>query len=62
MFETSFSQTCYMFLEPFTGLSLDGCKNVFSDFRALIGELDEDIDAGLDFNGIKAEPLNSVSH
>ena len=31
-------------------------------YRAVIGEVDDDADNGLDFNNIKAEPLNSVSH
>lgn len=35
---------------------------IFSPNRAVIGEIDDDADNGLDFNNIKAEPLNSVSH
>lgn len=32
--------------------------HVFSRFRALIGEVDEDLDSRLDLENIRAEPLN----
>jgi len=30
--------------------------------RAVIGELDEEVDARLDMSAIKAEPLNAIVH
>ncbi|XP_065938614.1 U6 snRNA-associated Sm-like protein LSm8 [Magallana gigas] len=39
-----------------------GLYIIRGDNVAVIGEIDDDADNGLDFNNIKAEPLNSVSH
>uniref|UniRef100_A0A8W8LSR6 U6 snRNA-associated Sm-like protein LSm8 n=1 Tax=Magallana gigas TaxID=29159 RepID=A0A8W8LSR6_MAGGI len=39
-----------------------GLYIIRGDNVAVIGEIDDDVDNGLDFNNIKAEPLNSVSH
>lgn len=30
--------------------------------RAVIGEVDDDTDNGLDFESIRAEPLNAITH
>ena len=34
----------------------------FFSFRAVIGEIDEELDRNLDMPQIRAEPLNSVTH
>lgn len=34
----------------------------FLSLRAVIGELDDDTDGGLDFENIRAEPLNAIVH
>lgn len=34
----------------------------FCLYRAVIGELDEEVDARLDMSAIKAEPLNAIVH
>ena len=39
-----------------------GLHIVRGDNIAVVGEIDEDIDARLDLHNIKAEPLNAVSH
>ncbi|XP_060076424.1 U6 snRNA-associated Sm-like protein LSm8 [Ylistrum balloti] len=39
-----------------------GLYIIRGDNVAVIGEIDDDTDGGLDFNNIKAEPLNSVIH
>ncbi|XP_064607237.1 U6 snRNA-associated Sm-like protein LSm8 [Liolophura sinensis] len=39
-----------------------GLYIIRGDNVAVIGELDDDTDNGLDFNNIHAEPLNAVTH
>ncbi|XP_041377157.1 U6 snRNA-associated Sm-like protein LSm8 [Gigantopelta aegis] len=39
-----------------------GLYIVRGDNVAIIGEIDDDTDSSMDFNNIKAEPLNSVVH
>ncbi|XP_046339492.1 U6 snRNA-associated Sm-like protein LSm8 [Haliotis rubra] len=39
-----------------------GLYIVRGDNVAVIGEIDDDTDSAMDFNNIKAEPLNSVVH
>ncbi|ESO99419.1 hypothetical protein LOTGIDRAFT_186799 [Lottia gigantea] len=39
-----------------------GLYIIRGDNIAVIGEIDDDTDQGLDFQNIKAEPLNSVVH
>ncbi|KAK3587563.1 hypothetical protein CHS0354_004853 [Potamilus streckersoni] len=39
-----------------------GLYIIRGDNVAVIGEVDEDTDSSLDFNTIKAEPLNPVTH
>ncbi|GFN90893.1 U6 snRNA-associated sm-like protein lsm8 [Plakobranchus ocellatus] len=39
-----------------------GLYIVRGDNVAVIGEVDDETDNGLDFEGIRAEPLNSITH
>jgi len=40
-------------------ISLSVCDYLY---RAVVGEIDEDIEKRLDFSSIKAEPLNAIMH
>ena len=35
---------------------------LFDWYRAIVGEIDEDLDADINLNDIRAEPLNPVIH
>ncbi|KAJ8301731.1 hypothetical protein KUTeg_020718 [Tegillarca granosa] len=39
-----------------------GLYIIRGDNVAIIGEIDDDADSSIDFNTVKAEPLNSVVH
>uniref|UniRef100_T1IUW5 U6 snRNA-associated Sm-like protein LSm8 n=1 Tax=Strigamia maritima TaxID=126957 RepID=T1IUW5_STRMM len=39
-----------------------GLYIIRGDNIAVIGEIDDEMDARLDFNSVRAEPLNAVSH
>jgi len=38
------------------------CTGVRCACRAVVGEIDEDVEKRLDFSNVKAEPLNAILH